>query len=137
MIHCDMCANDLVLTKEIQYCKCGNIGGVYQDNGVYANIFLKDEKSFITSRVIGVSNAVMMGYNKRDIAHIGEWNDHQLFIFVNGEERKYEDVKFPIIPWEEYTELMVRIMEKNGYEPDDILFSEKKSNGVIYKMKDG
>lgn len=137
MIHCDLCGTDLVLTRETKICNCGNIAGNYQENGVHADIYLRSEKSFLTSRVIGVSNAVMIGYNKRDIAHVGEWNDYQLHIYVDGIKREYEDIKFPIVPWEEQAEIMAMIMELNDYTPDDIAYSMKTEHGTEYKMKDG
>jgi hypothetical protein len=137
MIHCDLCGTDVVLTKETKVCNCGNIAGNYQENNTHADIYLRNEKSFMTSRVIGVSNSVMTGYNKRDIAHVGEWNDYQLHIYVDGVKREYEDVKFPIIPWEENAEIMAEIMELNGYTPDDIAYSMTTETGTEYKMKDG
>jgi hypothetical protein len=139
MIHCDLCGDDKVLlATKYQSCECGNIGGQYQENRVYADIYLKNEKSFASSRVVGVTNGVMTGIQKRGVCHVGEWAGYQLRIFVDGVERKYEDIKMPVIPFEEYAELMARVMEKGGYTPEDIESSKEKSNGnVVYNLKDG
>jgi hypothetical protein len=137
-IRCDICDSFLPLSQTTKFCSCENIGGKYQENSIYADIFLAKTSSFATSRVVGVSNAVVMGYAPKDEAHVGDWNDYQLRIFVDGEEVVYDEVKKPIIPYEEYAELMARIFEIGGYEPDDIEIS-RETNGaiVIYKMKDG
>jgi hypothetical protein len=137
MIHCDLCGTDIVLTRETITCNCMNIAGNYREDGIHADIYLKNEKSLMTSRVVGVSNSVMLGLSKRDIAHVGEWNDYQLHIYIDGTEKKYKDIKTPIIPIDEEAELIATIMEKYNYNVEDIKYVYEEGMRKVYKMVDG
>jgi hypothetical protein len=87
IIMCDLCSRSEILrVDKVSECKCGNIAGKYRDNGTYANIWLKDDNSLLTSRVIGVNNSLMLGLEKRATCHIGDWDDYQLFVYI-GEEK--------------------------------------------------
>jgi len=87
LIHCDLCHNVIKLDYHFQYCQCYNIGGRYLRDGRTAEIYLKDEKSFKNSRVLGFPNSVRYGKHREGTCWVFYWRDPYLKIFVDGKSQ--------------------------------------------------
>jgi len=84
IICCDICDDVRKLNYDIKTCTCGNIGGYYLKDGRNAEIHLRDEDSFKTSRVIGVPNGVRYGKIREGNCWVFFWYDPYLYIFCDG-----------------------------------------------------
>ncbi|MFA5025040.1 MAG: hypothetical protein WC503_00835 [Candidatus Shapirobacteria bacterium] len=136
LLFCEKCGEIIPIPapkNKIIYCSCGNIGGIYQDNCVYANIYLRDEESFHTSKVLGLNNSILLGLEKQIVCNVGEWNDSQLSIFVDGTPIKYEEIKWPTYTGSDLGSAFNYLLKEIGKELKDISFIKDQK----IKFKDG
>jgi len=126
LIYCELCGTleSLKMAAEVA-CKCGNIGGIYDGNGIYAHIYLKDLDSLHNSKVIGINNSLLMGLEKKAICHVGEWNDNQLFIYIDRIRQRYDEIVFPQYESEDLKDAVNMMLTEIGKTPKDIVFIDR------------
>jgi|WetSurMetagenome_2_1015567.scaffolds.fasta_scaffold01001_37 hypothetical protein len=88
-LRCDKCNYFNFIPNYFQAigsCECGNISGRYLIDNECAIIYLKNQDSLLTSRVVGVPNEVVYGQKLSAKCGIGDWKtDKQLLVFVGAE----------------------------------------------------